>query len=57
MISKCYADAVDDQFQQICSGTTLQSQSVRHLSNQVSWFFLGRSLVIHSTNWLRRMTK
>jgi hypothetical protein len=31
MISKCYADAVDDQFQQICSGSTLPSQSVRQL--------------------------
>lgn len=31
MISKCYADAVDDQFHQICSGTTLPSQSVRQL--------------------------
>jgi hypothetical protein len=31
MISKCYADAVDDQFQQICSGSTLQSQSLRQL--------------------------
>jgi hypothetical protein len=31
MISKCYADAVDDQFQQICSGRALPSQSVRQL--------------------------
>jgi hypothetical protein len=31
MISKCYADAVDDQVQQICSGSTLPSQSVRQL--------------------------
>ena len=31
MISKCYADAVDDQLQQICSGCTLASQSVRQL--------------------------
>jgi len=31
MISKCYADAVDDQFQQICSGSALSSQSVRQL--------------------------
>ena len=31
MISKCYADAVDDQFRQICSGSTLPSQSVRQL--------------------------
>jgi len=31
MISKCYADAVDDQFQQICSGSTLPSQLVRQL--------------------------
>src|SRR5882762_12033124 len=31
MISKCYADAVDDQFQQLCSGNTLPSQSVRQL--------------------------
>jgi hypothetical protein len=31
MISRCYADAVDDQFQQICSGSTLPSQSVRQL--------------------------
>lgn len=31
MISKCYAGAVDDQFQQICSGCTLPSQSVRQL--------------------------
>jgi hypothetical protein len=31
MISKCYADAVDDQFQQICSGSSLPSHSVRQL--------------------------
>jgi len=31
MISKCYADAVDDQFQQIRSGSILPSQSVRQL--------------------------
>jgi ectoine hydroxylase-related dioxygenase (phytanoyl-CoA dioxygenase family) len=31
MISKCYADAVDDQFQQICSGSTLPTQSLRQL--------------------------
>jgi len=31
MISKCYADVVDDRFQQICSGRTLPSQSVRQL--------------------------
>src|SRR5215813_6058096 len=31
MISNCYADAMDDQFQQICSGSTLPSQSVRQL--------------------------
>jgi hypothetical protein len=31
MISKCYADAVDDHFQQICSGSTLPPQSVRQL--------------------------
>ena len=30
-ISKCYADAVDDHFQQIRSGKTLPSQSVRQL--------------------------
>ena len=31
MIPKCYADAVDDHFQQICSSSTLPSQSVRQL--------------------------
>ena len=31
MISKCYADAVDEQFQQMCSDSTLPSQSVRQL--------------------------
>lgn len=31
MISKCYADAVDNHFQQICSGSRLPSQSVRQL--------------------------
>ena len=31
VISKCYADAVDDRFQQIRSGKTLPSQSVRQL--------------------------
>jgi hypothetical protein len=31
MVSKCYADAMDNQFQQICSGSTLPSQSVRQL--------------------------
>jgi hypothetical protein len=31
MISKCYADAVDDQFQQICFGSAFPSQSVRQL--------------------------
>ena len=31
MISTCYADAVDAYFQQICSGSTLPSQSVRQL--------------------------
>src|SRR5579862_4395168 len=31
MISKCYADAVDNQFQHICSGSTLPRQSVRQL--------------------------
>ena len=31
MVSKCYADAVDDHFQRICSGSTLPSQSVRQL--------------------------
>jgi hypothetical protein len=31
MISKCYADAVDDQFQQISSGSTLPSESLRQL--------------------------
>ena len=31
MISKCYTDAVDTQFQQICSGSMLPSQSVRQL--------------------------
>jgi hypothetical protein len=31
MISKCYADAVDDRFQQIWSGGSLPSQSVRQL--------------------------
>jgi Phytanoyl-CoA dioxygenase (PhyH) len=31
MISECYAHAVDDQFQQICSGSTLPSQSLRQL--------------------------
>jgi len=29
MISKCYADAVDAPFQQICSGSTLPTESVR----------------------------
>jgi hypothetical protein len=31
IIAKCYADAVDVQFRQICSGSTLPSQSVRQL--------------------------
>ena len=31
MISKCYANAVDDWFQQICSGNTLPTQSLRQL--------------------------
>ena len=31
MISKCYADAMDDQFQRISSGSTLPPQSVRQL--------------------------
>ena len=31
MISKCYLDAVDDQFQQICAGSSLPSHSVRQL--------------------------
>src|SRR5262249_21065713 len=31
MISKCYADAVNEQFQQMCSDSTLPSQSVRQL--------------------------
>src|ERR1041384_2762725 len=31
IISRCYAAAVDDHFQQMCSGSTLPSQSVRQL--------------------------
>jgi hypothetical protein len=49
MISKCYADAVD-QFQQICSGSTLPANQFGNLSNRVSWLSLGRSQVIYSTN-------
>src|SRR5262245_42848521 len=32
MISKCYAAAVDEYFQRICSGSALPSESVRQLA-------------------------